>query len=423
MLDTDREHLWHPYTSAIDPLPVYPVRRAEGVTIELYDGTKLIDGMASWWACIHGYNHPVLNNAVMEQLKDMSHVMFGGFTHKPAVDLAERLLRILPQGLTRIFYCDSGSVAVEISMKMAVQYWQSSGQSSKTKFATVRSGYHGDTWRAMSVCDPVTGMHGLFGNALAPQFFADQPRSRFGGEWDNADLDSMKKILEEHHDQIAAVILEPVVQGAGGMWFYHPQYLNELSVLCKEYGILLIFDEIATGFGRTGEMFATFHTSVTPDIMTVGKGITGGYMSFAAAIATEYVARTISEGEAGVFMHGPTFMGNPLACSVSAASLDILASYDWQSKIHSIERQMKEEFAVAKKYKEVADVRVLGSIGVIETKTPVDVAKVQKLFVKEGIWVRPFGKNIYIMPPYIIGSGELSKLTHGILKVIREYYG
>ncbi len=416
--ELDRRHVWHPYASAIDLPEVYPVVSAEGVRLQLADGRQLIDGMASWWCAIHGYNHPVLNSAVNDQLLAMSHVMFGGLTHQPAVKLARMLAELTPPGLQRVFFSDSGSVAVEVALKMALQYWHASGHPQKQKLVALRNGYHGDTFGAMSVCDPVTGMHHLFGDVLPRQYFVASPARPFDEACDDRDMLEVTELLAAHHGEIAAVIVEPVVQGAGGMKFYSADYLIRLRALCDTFDVLLIFDEIATGFGRTGKLFALEHAGVEPDILCLGKALTGGYMTLAATLCSERIAGGISSGEAGAFMHGPTFMANPLACAVAIASIELLLSQPWQRAVARINADLAAGLAPAAELDHVTDVRTLGAIGVIELQKPVDMKRVQPLFVERGVWVRPFGRLVYCMPPYVMSAADTAELAAAMVDVV-----
>lgn len=420
ILEFDRKHVWHPYTSMSNPIPSYLVESADGVFISLASGEKLVDGMSSWWSVLHGYNHPELNKALIDQTAKVSHVMFGGLTHEPAVELAKNLIELTPDGLDRVFLSDSGSVAVEVALKMSIQYWHSKQRPEKHKILTVKNGYHGDTFAAMSVCDPVNGMHQLFEPVLMKNLFADAPKTLFGETWDEAEMNALSEMFKKHHNQIAAFIIEPIVQGAGGMRIYHPLYLKACRELCDQYNVLLIADEIATGLGRTGKLFACEWADISPDIICLGKTLTGGYMTLAATLCSEEIANTISEGDAGCFMHGPTFMGNPLACAVANASLNILKRNQWQQQILDIEQTLTHQLSPLKQHVRVNDVRVLGGIGVIEAKQNVAMAEIQKRFVELGVWIRPFGKLIYIMPPFISSSQDLTMLTTAIATVLNE---
>ncbi|WP_318495530.1 adenosylmethionine--8-amino-7-oxononanoate transaminase [Photobacterium leiognathi] len=416
-IEFDTEHVWHPYTSTVTPLPCYPVTSAQGVYLTLEDGTKLIDGMSSWWSTIHGYNHPVLTEAAKAQLDKMSHVMFGGITHQPAVELCRKLVNITPASLEKVFLADSGSVAVEVALKMALQYWHAKNEP-RSKFLTVSHGYHGDTFAAMSVTDPANSMHRIYKGFLPEHIFAKSPECGFWDEWNENDINDFAEKLKQHHLDIAAVIIEPIVQGAGGMRLYHPMYLKRIRQLCDQYNILMIADEIAVGFGRTGKLFACEHADISPDIMCLGKALTGGYMTLSATITTKHVADTVCSGEAQCFMHGPTFMGNPLACAVANASLDILAENKWQQQVACIEQQLAQELPPIAELEKVKSVRWLGAIGVVELHQAVDMETIQAAFVEQGVWIRPFGKLVYIMPPFIIEPVQLTQLTTAIKRVL-----
>ncbi|OQX18924.1 MAG: adenosylmethionine--8-amino-7-oxononanoate transaminase [Desulfobulbaceae bacterium A2] len=415
LLEFDRRHLWHPYASMLDQPRMLSVARAEGVRLQLSDGRRLIDGMSSWWAAIHGYNHPQLNQAATQQLHDMAHVMFGGLTHRPAMELGQQLLALVPPGLEKIFFSDSGSVAVEVAMKLALQYRQARGETQQSRFLALRGGYHGDTWHAMSVCDPVTGMHQLFSASLPQQLFAPRPARRWGELWQKGDSAAIEELAEEHREQLTAIILEPVVQGAGGMYFYHPEYLRRVRQLCDRLGLLLIADEIATGFGRSGKLFACEHATISPDILCVGKALTGGYLSLGATLCRTEIAETISGAAPGVFMHGPTFMANPLACRVAGASLALLRNRPWQQEVQAIQGHLETGLAPARLLPQVADVRILGAIGVIEMRQTVNTRRLTPLLLEHGVWLRPFGRLIYTMPPYPVTHTEVEQICSAMI--------
>jgi len=417
----DQQHLWHPYASLPPTYSNIVIDRAEGIYIITEDGTRLIDGMSSWWASVHGYNHPKLNDALTQQLGKMAHVMFGGLTHQPAIDLGKKLLDIVPTGLDAIFYADSGSIAVEVALKMALQYQVAAERPTKQQFASTHSGYYGDTWHAMSVCDPINGMHSLYGKQLPMQHFVPAPPLGFERALTLEDRTALSQFFVEHGSQLAGFIIEPIIQGAGGMRFYSPEYLQLLRELCDEHDVLLIADEIATGFGRSGKLFACEHVDISPDIMTIGKALTGGYMTFAATLCTRHIADTIYNSDYPALMHGPTFMGNPLACAVACASIDLILSYDIEMRTANMQRTMEQVLTPAAQLAGVAEVRCLGAVAVIELHEAVDMPVFQSLLIDNGIWVRPFGKLVYIMPPYVITDDELTTLCQALLKVVRTY--
>jgi adenosylmethionine-8-amino-7-oxononanoate aminotransferase len=418
LLQLDRSHVWHPYTDFTDPGLITPVSHAQGVELHLYDGRTLIDGMSSWWSAVHGYNHPTLNQAIIDQLGKMAHVMFAGITHEPAVKLATTLATISPPGLNKVFFSDSGSVAVEIALKMALQYWHAQGQAQRTMFLTLKRGYHGDTFGAMAVCDPHSGMHHLFHHTLSHHLFVEAPACGFDEPFQETHIAQFAQQIQQHRQKIAAVILEPIVQGAGGMRFYSPEYLRRVRALCDKHEILLIADEVATGFGRTGKLFACEHADISPDIMCIGKALTGGYITLAATLCNDKVSDGISRGDNPAFMHGPTYMANPLACAVANASVELLLNSNWQKRVATIGQQMRDELAPCKDFSYVKEVRTLGAIGVVELHEPINNRNLVPLFVEQGVWVRPFGNIIYLMPPFIITPEQLSRLTSAVLKVV-----